>query len=162
LNKVILALGSSTGKKLKNLSLAKDFLFELSEGGFRNSSIWETEPVGLAMNTFYNAVIELHSDLSPDELLTRIKEYEELAGRDLTAPRWSDRIIDIDIIDFNGQIHVSANLEIPHPEYKNRRFVLNPLSELYPNWTDALTGCHIDELIFKAPPIQLSKMSVKW
>jgi 2-amino-4-hydroxy-6-hydroxymethyldihydropteridine diphosphokinase len=161
-NKVILALGTSSGNKLANLSLAKEFLRSLSTKEFTFSSIWETEPVGLAENLFYNAVLLMETDLSPDQLLQNIKQYEASAGRDLSAPRWSDRIIDIDIIDFNKLMHVSENLEIPHREYLNRRFVLCPLQELFPEWTDPLSGCHIDELIFKAPPIQLSKMSVKW
>lgn len=162
MNKVILALGSSSGNKLSNLSLAKAFLSSLATKDLKSSSIWETEPIGIAKNQFYNAVILLVTELSPGQLLQKIKRYEASAGRDLSAPRWSDRVIDIDIIDFNKYMFVSESLETPHKEYKNRRFVLCPLQELSPEWTDPISGCHIDELIFKAPPIQLSKMSVKW
>ena len=162
MNKVILALGSSSGEKLSNLSLAKEFIISLSTGEVRCSSIWETEPIGLAENLFFNAVMAIDTDILPDDLLQSIKQYEESVGRDLTAPRWSDRIIDIDIIDYDHHMYVSADLDIPHPSYKNRRFVLNPMQEIFPEWTDPISGCHIDELIFKAPPIQLSKMSVKW
>lgn len=162
MNKVILALGSSSGNKLSNLSLAKIFLESLTTVELKFSSIWETEPIGIANNQFYNATIILGTELSPGQLLQKIKHYEASAGRDMSAPRWSDRVIDIDIIDFNKHIFVSESLEIPHKEYKYRRFVLCPLQELSPEWTDPISGCHIDELIFKAPPIQLSKMSVKW
>lgn len=159
---VILAIGSSSDDRLKNLKLARSFISGLSLTPVRHSSIWQSEPVGPAKNEFYNAIVTCTYDRSPEHLLDVIKNYEEDSGRDLGAPRWSDRIIDIDIIDFGGKLHISSELEIPHQSYRDRLFVLHPLKELFPNYVCPTTGEHIDNLIFKAPPLQLSKKSVKW
>lgn len=160
--KVILALGSSMGDKSQILSDARKFLLELSASDIRCSSIWETEPVGIARNQFFNAVVEIEYNGSPEELLKAIKAYEADAGRDQDAPRWADRPIDIDIIDFDRKLYVGADLEIPHPRYHERQFVLYPLQEIALSWIDLATGEHIDDMIKKAPPIRLSKITAKW
>lgn len=161
-NRVILALGSSMGKKAQQLSNAKQFLEMLSSSEIRFSAIWETEPVGIARNEFYNSVVEIYYNGTPNELLKLIKQYELDAGRDQDSERWADRPIDIDIIDFAGSFYLDAELEIPHPRYKERLFVLSPLQDLDPSWIDPTSGDHIDDLIKKASPIRLSKITAKW
>lgn len=161
-NRVILSLGSSSDDRLNNLKQARKFISGLSLTPVLYSSIWQSEPVGPAKNEFYNAIVSGTCTLSPEQLLDAIKVFEEASGRDLSAARWSDRIIDIDIIDFGGRLHISGDLEIPHRSYTDRLFVLKPLQELYPNFICPTSGDHIDNLIFKAPPLQLSKKSVKW
>lgn len=160
--RVILALGSSMGDKAQQLSDAKRFLSEFSSSEVRYSSIWETEPVGIAQNQFYNAVVEITFSGSPAELFRLIKQYERDSGRDQYAAKWDDRPIDIDIIDFGGIYYLDAYLEIPHPRYKERLFVLSPLLDIEPFWIDSTSGDHIDELIKKAQPIRLSKIMAKW
>lgn len=160
--RVILALGSSMGKKAQRLSDAKEFLSQLSSSVIRYSSIWETEPVGIARNQFYNAVVEIYYEGTPRDLLKLIKQYEIDAGRDQNSERWTDRPIDIDIIDFGSSFYLDADLEIPHPRYKERLFVLSPLQDLEPSWMDTISGDHIDDLIKKAPPLRLSKIRAKW
>ncbi len=160
--RVILALGSSLGDKIKFLSDARDFLACLSTKEIRFSSIWETEPVGIAQNQFFNAVVEISFEGTPDELLKLIKKFELDAGRDQNSVRWADRPIDIDIIDFGNRYYLDADLEIPHPRYKERLFVLSPLQDLEPFWIDPISGDHIDEMIKKAPLIRLSKITAKW
>lgn len=161
-NRVILALGSSMGKKAQKLSETKEFLANLSSSGIRSSAIWETEPVGIAKNQFYNAVVEIYYDGTPAQLLKRIKQFEIDAGRDQNAERWADRPIDIDIIDFGSRFYLDSDLEVPHPRYKDRLFVLSPLQDIEPSWIDTVSGDHIDDMIKKAPPIRLSKITAKW
>lgn len=161
-NRVILSLGSSSDDRLKNLKQARDFISGLSLTPVQYSSIWQSEPVGPAKNEFYNAIVSGTFELSPDQLLTTIKIFEEESGRDMSAVRWSDRVIDIDIIDFGRRLYISEDLEIPHRSFRDRLFVLKPLQELFPNFICPTSGDHIDNLIFKAPPLQLSKKSVKW
>jgi len=161
-NRVILALGSSMGKKAQKLSEAKDFLGKLSSSEVRFSSVWETEPVGIARNQFYNAIVQISYSGTPAELLKLIKQYEIEAGREQNSERWADRPIDIDIIDFGGCYYLDADLEIPHPLYKERLFVLSPLQDLEPNWMDSVSGDHIDDMIKKAPSLRLSKITAKW
>jgi 2-amino-4-hydroxy-6-hydroxymethyldihydropteridine diphosphokinase len=160
--RVFLAIGSSMGNKTLMLSDARDFLSELSASEIRCSSIWETEPVGIAKNQFYNAVVQISYDGTPAELLKRIKNFEKDAGRDQDTPRWTDRPIDIDIIDFGGSYYLDSDLEVPHPRYSERLFVLSPLQDLEPFWMDPLSGDHIEDMIKKAPPIRLSKITAKW
>lgn len=159
---IYIALGTSLDDKAANLREAASFLRSIAskEPGF--SSIWETAPVGPSSNTFLNAVAGLESHLSPSALLRSLKEYEEQAGRDLSAARWSDRIIDLDIIGYHGNMYLDADLEIPHPRYKDRLFVLYPLQEVCPGWTDPENGDHIDDLIGRAAPLPLSKSGIKW
>lgn len=159
---ICIALGTSVGDKAENLKQALSFLSDFSDVAVKKSSIWETAPVGPSKNTFLNAVVFIESKLLPGKILQAIKVYEEQAGRDLMAPRWSDRIIDLDIIAYNRMIYVDENLEIPHKSYKDRLFVLKPLQEISPNWVDPETGDHIDEIIRRAAPLSLSKSPVKW
>ena len=159
---IVIALGTSLADKAANLRDAASFLESISDEPLIRSSIWETEPVGPSENLFYNAVVALRSDLTPSALLALLKDYEEQAGRDLSAERWSDRIIDLDIIGYNGQLYMDADLEIPHPRYNNRLFVLEPLREIDPDWTDPETCDGIDDLILRAAPLSLSKSTVKW
>ncbi|MCC5926492.1 MAG: 2-amino-4-hydroxy-6-hydroxymethyldihydropteridine diphosphokinase [Bacteroidetes bacterium] len=159
---IYIALGTSLADKAANLREAASFLESISEHKPVYSSIWETEPVGPSQHVFYNAVIGLRCDRTPSALLGLLKEYEEQAGRDLSAPRWSDRIIDLDIIGYNRTVYMDADLEIPHPRYKDRLFVLEPLREIAPDWTDPESGEHIDDLILRAVPLALSKSTVMW
>ena len=159
---IVLAFGTSLGSMKKNLIDAKEFIKSITEAPVLNSSIWETAPVGRAKNIFFNAAIATSFSGSADDLINLIKNYERNYGRDMSAPMWSDRLIDIDIITFGTHYSITSDLEIPHPHYKNRLFVLNPLQEIYPNWVDPISGEHIDELIFKAAPLYLSKKSTKW
>lgn len=160
--KTVIALGSSSGNRLAHLRKALSYLETLSEGDVKTSSIWETDPVGQAENLFLNAVAGIETTLTPGALLRSLKRYEESAGRDLSAPRWSDRTIDLDIIACGTIVCVEADLEIPHPYYRERRFVLEPLREIYPFWTDPETGDSIDDLILRAPLLRLSKSALKW
>ncbi|KPP99150.1 MAG: 2-amino-4-hydroxy-6-hydroxymethyldihydropteridine diphosphokinase FolK [Bacteroidetes bacterium HLUCCA01] len=159
---IFIALGTSLDDKAANLREAASFLRTVSAGEPKFSSIWETAPVGPSSNTFLNAVAALESPLEPSALLRSVKEYEEQAGRNLSAARWSDRIIDLDIIGYHGRVYLDADLEIPHPRYRERLFVLCPLREVAPGWTDPENGDHIDTLIRNAAPLQLSKSRIKW
>lgn len=159
---IVLALGTSIGDKRKNLTAALEHVESVSKSPVTKSSIWETDPVGVAKHTFFNAVVFATYDGSADQLLSSVKDFEQEYGRDMEAPRWSDRLIDIDIISFGNQYTLTPKLEIPHPEYKNRLFVLKPLQEISPNWIDPVSGEHIDDLIFKAAPLHLSKKFAKW
>jgi 2-amino-4-hydroxy-6-hydroxymethyldihydropteridine diphosphokinase len=160
---VIIALGSSSADTYANLLAAAEFLQKLTcDGILLRSSIWESEPVGPSNNRYLNAVVAGCIPLEPEVLLARLKAFEEESGRDLDAPRWSDRVIDLDIIDTDGRIFIGPDLEIPHYARQQRLFVLKPLQEILPGWTDPETGDPIDNLIEKAPAMSLFKTGLKW
>lgn len=159
---VVIALGSSLNDKHTYLKDALRFLETILGDDLKKSSIWETDPVGPSKNTFFNAVVVGETTLKPWELLDALKSHESETGRDTTAARWSDREIDLDIIAYGSTIYVGADLEIPHPRYIDRLFVLEPLREIAPNWLDLESGEHIENLIVRATPLRLSKTSLKW
>ncbi|PEN13751.1 2-amino-4-hydroxy-6-hydroxymethyldihydropteridine diphosphokinase [Longibacter salinarum] len=82
---------------------------------------------------YLNAVLEIRTDRSPHDLLALAKRIEQDAGRDLSARRWSPRPLDIDLL-VAGRAQISDDdLVVPHPRLAERRFVLQPWSDLAPN-----------------------------
>jgi 2-amino-4-hydroxy-6-hydroxymethyldihydropteridine diphosphokinase len=110
------------------------------------SSVYETEPVGEVLDQpdFYNAVVEVETDLPPRELLAACKQIERELGRPAGGPRHAPRPIDIDLLIIEDVALSEDGLVIPHPELANRRFVLAPLDELAPEITlaDGRTPAH--------------------
>ncbi len=161
--KAVIALGSNLGDRLSHLVKARQFLSTLSSTPVIASSIYETEPVGLAStHMYYNAVCCIDTGLDAFSLLESLKNYEKQHGRDPSAPRWANRTIDLDIIDYDRQIISRQRLHVPHPEYENRLFVLEPLREILPDWTDIRSGDPVDALIASSPKIEVLKTGVNW
>ena len=128
--KYYLGLGSNIEPKLKFLQNAVN---ELSKIGkvTNKSGIYESLPWGNSnQDNYFNAVIRFHSDLNPFHLLSNVKEIERKIGRKSYNEKWGPREIDIDII-FADDIYISKDyLAIPHKNFKNRFFVLEPMAEL--------------------------------
>ncbi|MDZ7772336.1 MAG: 2-amino-4-hydroxy-6-hydroxymethyldihydropteridine diphosphokinase [Balneolaceae bacterium] len=159
---VIVALGSNVGDRRRYMSDARGFLEEISEKGLRASSLWMTEPVGPSTRYFLNAAVEIHSSAEPETLVRRFKRFEKAHGRSAGAPRWSARTIDLDIISWGNLVIQHDTLIIPHAEYRNRLFVLEPLRELRPEWKDPETRTPVDELIARAPDLSVRKLNATW
>ncbi|WP_239025991.1 2-amino-4-hydroxy-6-hydroxymethyldihydropteridine diphosphokinase [Sphingomonas paeninsulae] len=103
-------------------------------------------PLGFGVRTYANAVAAIETTLTPLELLVRLKSIERAHGR-RPGRRWGDRVIDLDIIAWGGGIWSSANLTIPHPEFRKRRFVLAPLCEIIPDWRDPISQLTARQLL---------------
>ena len=126
---IFLSLGSNIGDKKLNITKA---LSELSEyvNIKKVSSLYESDPLLFEnQDKFYNLVIEIEYEETALDLLNIIKNIEIKIGRQSTF-RYGPRIIDIDILFFNNQVIKEENLTIPHYDWHNRRFVVEPLSEL--------------------------------
>lgn len=96
------------------------------------SGVYVTAPVGgPEQDDYLNQVVELSTDLEPRELFDATREIEALLGR-TRRERWGPRTIDIDILWYHGLPVSEADLVVPHPRMEERRFVLEPLSELAP------------------------------
>ena len=159
---IIIALGSNLGDRLLHMSNAKAHLKTIAGDTFIASSLFETEPVGPATYDFLNAVVRMDTHLSPQDLLDNLKAFEAYEGRAQNAPKWTARLIDLDIIAY-GEVQVqSGRLKLPHPEYHKRLFVLEPLLEIYPDWVDPKLKTGIKELIDTAPKLEVSKTSINW
>ena len=129
LNSIYLSLGSNIGDRTDNLTKA---IVELSKKMkiIKSSSIYETEPLLFEnQNSFLNMILEVDYKGSPDQLLESIKIIENDMGRESTF-RYGPRLIDIDIIFFNNYEVNQDNLTIPHYDWKNRLFVIEPLYEV--------------------------------
>lgn len=132
MNRIYLITGGNIGDRKKNLETAAEFIEQRVGGIIQSSKLYETEAWGITdQPLFYNQVLVLESEFSAREVLHAILKIEEEMGRKRTVKN-AARIIDIDILFFNDEIVNGQNLVIPHPEIKNRRFVLTPLNEIAP------------------------------
>lgn len=137
---VYLGLGSNVGDREANLRHALDRLQSRDLRLRRASGLYETEPVGLReQRWFLNQVAEFETELFPLQLLSRINRLEKALGRRRTVVN-GPRTIDIDILLYGNAVVKTAELTIPHPRYRERRFVLEPLAELNPTLRDPETS----------------------
>lgn len=134
---VYIALGSNVGDSPGILRRAMDQLQQLSRKPLLRSSLWQTTPVDCPPGspTFVNAVVALFPQ--PDEnawsLLSKLQAMEKEFGRRKKVVRNEPRRLDLDLIAFGSEVSAAAELVLPHPRAHERRFVLQPLSEIAPN-----------------------------
>lgn len=143
----ILGLGSNLGDRVRNLERALEHL----KHGVRLerlSSIYETEPVGdREQPWFLNMVCYGATLMKPDALLAYIHKVEEELGRERGAKRSGARTVDIDILAHDDLVIDEPDLKIPHPRMTERAFVLEPLTEIAPEWRHPVEGKTAKELL---------------
>ncbi len=134
MNLAYLGLGSNLGDRLANLQSAANFLDLRAGDVVRISKVYQTEPMYVENQpAFLNAVVELGTELEPMELLEIVKAIEDEIGR-IPRERFGPREIDIDLLAYYPKIEFeNERLKLPHPNIKERRFVLEPLNELRPD-----------------------------
>ena len=132
INKVFIGIGSNIGNRLIHLQEAVDRLEMIENTSVdKVSSIYMTEPVGeTEQDRFYNGVVLLETSLPPEELRRQCKIIEQELGRPDAYPRWSPRVIDLDILLYDDRCFQSETLSIPHQELHHRKFVLIPLLDI--------------------------------
>lgn len=132
MKRVYLSLGSNIGDTKRNIEKALSLLGEKMEIR-KISSYYETEPVGYAdQDWFLNIAAEAYTDLEPYELLQVTQGIENEMKRVKTI-RNGPRIIDIDILLYEGFASTDEILTVPHPRMKERAFVTVPLYEIAPD-----------------------------
>jgi 2-amino-4-hydroxy-6-hydroxymethyldihydropteridine diphosphokinase len=154
LNKIVaVALGSNEGDRAAHLRYAAGALAGLLDG-IQVSRHLETPPAPPAQPAdpnYLNAVAVGTSSLSPRELLDRLLAIERARGR--TRPHsGAPRTLDLDLILVGDMMVKEPGLEVPHPRFRDRRFVLEPLAELAPNLIDPGSGLTIRQLLVRLPP----------
>ena len=127
-----LGLGSNVGDRRANLQAAVEDLWTHHIEVLASSSVYETEPVGevLDQREFYNACVQIETELDPHALLDACKAVERALGREPGGVRHGPRPIDVDVLLIEGVEFESDRLRLPHREVLTRRFVLVPLLEL--------------------------------
>ena len=145
MNTAFLSLGSNLGDRAALLNTSLNRLETEGVRVARRSSIHETEPQDyLNQPKFLNIAVQVETDLTALELLAAIQKIETEMGRQRTIPK-GPRTIDIDILFYANEIIATPDLEIPHPRLTERRFVLDPLSEIAPDLHHPATGQTVRE-----------------
>lgn len=152
---VYLALGSNVGDPKQHIAQAIELL-NTSVSEIRQAHIYRTKPVGHTDQAdFLNTAISGQTQLSPEELLTFIKQAEQKLGR-VERFRWGPREIDIDLIIYGNSVQEAPALTLPHPAFRERDFVLQPLKDLAPDLKDPVSGQTVSELLQAIPPSERS------
>jgi 2-amino-4-hydroxy-6-hydroxymethyldihydropteridine diphosphokinase len=143
--RVAIALGSNLGDRRANLESAVDLILPHLRSAIVSSFV-ETEPEGVAEQPrFLNGAVVGETSLPPRALLARLLAIEQQLGR--TRPYWgAPRTIDLDLILYGDAVLQEAGLQVPHPRFRERRFVLDPLIEIGPDLVDPVTGLSIRAL----------------
>lgn len=151
---IFIALGSNVGDREGNLLQAVAAIGTLSATRITAlSPFYDSEPVGnTSQNNFLNAAMKLSSTLSPYDLLHGLQAIETKLFSRTREIHWGPRRMDLDIL-FYGQeiIHDPPDLLIPHPRLHERRFVLEPLADIAPDFVHPLFGRSIGELLRELP-----------
>ena len=129
----IIGIGSNLGDKIGNCEAAINHVENCGENRvLQRSSLYRTMPVGyVEQDSFVNCIIKIETGLGPHELLKCLKGLESFLGRRETFT-WGPRVIDLDILLYEGEEIAVADLQIPHPRLHERAFVLVPLCEIDP------------------------------
>ena len=157
-HRALIGVGSNIGLAAQNCKKAIALINKSeSVNVTAQSSLYESQPVGKENQAwFVNATIEVCTKLGPEELLKFLLKIEQEFGR-IRKEKWGARIIDLDILDFEGLIMDSKTLTLPHPEMTQRRFVLEPLSEIAGETIHPLKKKMISDLLKELPKIPVVK-----
>ena len=151
MDRVAIALGSNLGDREQHLRDAVAGMATVISQ-LRVSSFHETEPVGVggSQPMFLNAAAVGETTLSAPAVLDVLLAVERGFGRERLYAG-APRTIDLDLILYGEAVIEMPGLIVPHPRFRERRFVLEPLAELAPDWIDPVTGKTVEELLRLAP-----------
>ncbi|WP_017930756.1 2-amino-4-hydroxy-6-hydroxymethyldihydropteridine diphosphokinase [Robiginitomaculum antarcticum] len=157
---VFIAIGANMPSLIKGVTRAPAQSFEYAAGQMRRlgivithkSRLWQSPswPSGRGYPNFVNAVWKVETDLLPEDLLKTLKSIEREMGREASQKN-APRVIDLDIIDYNGLQLKTGDLTLPHPRMTDRAFVLFPLAQISPDWRHPESGMSIWEAIARLP-----------
>jgi len=152
----VVALGSNLGESRRIIREAMSALQQHSEIPLRRSSLWASEPVNCPSGSawFVNAicVMQPHAGVTPEDLLGLLQQLERQFGRTPKRAHNEPRVLDLDLIAFGRERRNTPELVLPHPRAHLRRFVLQPLAEIIPDYRLPGERQTITELLRGLPP----------
>lgn len=145
--RVALSLGSNLGDRRAHLAAAVEDLRSVLSNPAA-SAVIETEPhdVPEPQPPYLNMAIVGETGLDPEALIAQLQRIEKRAGRERRSPK-AARTLDIDVIFYGNRIITMASIVVPHPRFRERRFVLEPLAGIAPEWVDPVTGQTVKGLL---------------
>ena len=152
--KACLLLGTNLGNRELLLQRAREGIGKYCGRIIKASQIYETEPWGFEADVFFlNQALLIETTLSPIELLNQCLDIEDVLGRVRArgAERYSSRNIDIDILFYDDVVRETHELTVPHPRLHLRKFALEPLAEVAPEWRHPVLGFTIGEMMRDVP-----------
>lgn len=148
MSRVVIALGSNLGDRHAAIDFAVRHLSSYLTG-LSLSGLVETEPEGEDVEDqplYLNAIVVGETDLGARDLLEAILAIEQAYGRQRPAPN-AARTLDLDLIMLGDDVIDAPGLQVPHPRFRDRFFVLGPLAEIAPDLVDPVTGLKAWELL---------------
>ncbi|HWZ03230.1 MAG TPA: 2-amino-4-hydroxy-6-hydroxymethyldihydropteridine diphosphokinase [Mucilaginibacter sp.] len=146
MHEVFLLLGSNLGDRQLFLKQAIEYIKTEIAPVIKISSVYETQSWGKTDAPDYlNQVVALKTSLAPQVVLQKALDIENKLGRH-REEKWGSRTIDIDILFYDQQIINAPGLIIPHPELQKRRFTIEPLAEIAPDWMHPILKKNILQL----------------
>lgn len=148
----LIALGSNVrhqryGRPRDVLAAALD---ELDGGDIKVKAVARTvtsAPLGPSLRRYANTAAVVKTKLKPDKLLERLRRVERAFGRKRGGQRWRARVLDLDIVLWEGGAWVSPGLIVPHPHFRTRDFVLRPAVANAADWRDPISGLSLRQLL---------------
>lgn len=149
---IYIALGANLSNDKSAFVTALERLEEKNIAVLAVSGLWRSPswPPGQGHPDYLNAAAEVAFDGTPEDLLLRLQTVEAEFGRVRTV-RNAPRPMDLDILDFRGVCQSTDALALPHPRMLTRGFVLLPLSQIAPDWTDPVSANHLWNFIAQLP-----------
>jgi 2-amino-4-hydroxy-6-hydroxymethyldihydropteridine diphosphokinase len=102
----------------------------------------------------------LVTELSPEALLQTLLQVEQQFGR-VRRERWGPRYLDLDLIFYGNQTLSTPTLQLPHPRFRERAFVLVPLADIAPHWPDPVTGQSVQKLCAAVGQVGVHRLAFK-
>lgn len=158
MREVVVAIGSNLGAPDQNVLRAMARLGQQFPEGFRSSQIYRTEPVDMAVDAtdFANAVVAFQSGLPLETLLSNLQALEAAFGRPKDHGKNTARTLDLDLIAAGDETLSTPILTLPHPRAPHRRFVLQPLQDIAPEFRFPGIDLPLNVLIRQAPSLEIS------
>ena len=159
MNQVYVGLGSNLDKPLLQLQRAIDYIRNIENVKLHNTSnFYRSAPMGPQDQPDYiNAVVELSTDLSAEDLLDSMQEIENKQGR-VRLQRWGARTLDLDILLYGKEEINTERLTIPHCEISERNFVLYPLRDLVDEDFEIPKVGKLKQLLAKCPMTGITRL----